>query len=244
MPSFSFEHCGGVVDIGGESARSTLVSPLFQEWLQSLDPKFKLRSVMVQSADVGRQGLFFLKFSADIRDDNGRRLPGIVFARQNAVAVLIVLKCGARSYALLVSQPRVATGKTDFLEIVAGVFESDENFTATAVREIKEETGLEVSPGNLIDLTKLYHGDIPGMFSSPGASNERVRLFACEIEVTEEELVTLSGRRAGLAEEGEHIVLRVMELDEMLSSVIDMKSIAAYALYQRYVYDRCKTLFE
>ncbi len=62
----------------------------------------------------------------------------------------------------------------------------------------------------LVDLTSLAYGDgYRGMYPTVGGSDEFIRLFLHERDVTREFLTSLQGRLTGVAEEGEIITLQV-----------------------------------
>ncbi len=67
---------------------------------------------------------------------------------------------------LLVRQYRYAAGVT-LLEIPAGIVEEGEDYDATVIRELQEETGYR--PGKLREIARI--------FTSPGFSNELLILY-------------------------------------------------------------------
>jgi ADP-sugar diphosphatase len=65
------------------------------------------------------------------------QLPGIVFARGGAVAILMLLECEGQKYAVLTEQARVPVGRT-ILELPAGMLDDDDgDFVGTAAREVQ-----------------------------------------------------------------------------------------------------------
>ena len=113
--------------IGGEEAWAAVHSELFRAWVESLDEKLTFTHVDVQSVDW-RKGegwirhAVFIKFKVDVIDQNGKKLPGVVMLRGKSIAVLVILNCDGKKYALLVCQNRPAIGK-EILEMVAGMFD-------------------------------------------------------------------------------------------------------------------------
>src|SRR5262249_50206886 len=120
-------------------------------------------------------------------------IPGIVFMRGGAVGMLPVLTCKGKKYTVLTVQPRVPSGRFDFVEIPAGMLDGSGKFGGVAAKELKEELGMDVSEDMLIDLTE-FAGYGSGVFVSPGGTDETLRLFAFEQEVTEEELASYEGK--------------------------------------------------
>jgi len=105
----------------------------------------------------------------------------------------------------------------------------------TAVKEMEEECGIAIRPGELVDLTKLAFstdsascGDgIPssmvvsnagqrlgGVPPSQGGCDEVMRLLYLEKLVTKRDLEQMRNRMTGLRHEGEVITLRVVPYKE------------------------------
>lgn len=230
--SFSFPV---TADAGIDIAAAT-EAHAFVSWLATMDTqKFTIRGVHIQSLDVwpnGRVG--FIKFKADVVDKAEKFVPGIVFMRGGSVGVLTVLSCGGKRHALMVVQPRVPTGRFDFVEIPAGMLDESGCFaTVGAAKELEQEAGIKIRTEDLTDLS-AFAGHTHGHFPSPGGSDETIRLFLYEKEVTQDELSALEGKCTGVHEEGEQITLKIMDVDD-LWRVADGKTCVAYLLYQKYL---------
>jgi ADP-sugar diphosphatase len=210
-----------------------IASKPFQDWLASVTDRFVVKGVKFQSVDMFGPRVGFIKFVADVTDTSGKFIPGIVFMRGGAVGMLPVLTCEGKKYTILTVQPRIATGRFDFAEIPAGMLDGSGNFGGVAAKELKEELDITIAQEDLIDLT-AFAGMAGGFFVSPGGTEETLRLFAYEQEVTQEELASYEGKCTGLIEEGEQITLKIAELDT-LWKVDDGKTVVAWTLYQQYV---------
>ncbi|KFK31944.1 hypothetical protein AALP_AA6G180200, partial [Arabis alpina] len=149
--------------VSSSDFRDAIDSCLFKNWLKNLesekggilsDGSMTLKQVLIQGVDMFGKRIGFLKFKADILDkETGQKVPGIVFARGPAVAVLILLESDGETYAVLTEQVRVPTGKI-VLELPAGMLDDDEgDFVGTAVREVEEEIGINLKKENMVDLT-------------------------------------------------------------------------------------------
>ena len=77
---------------------------------------------------------------------DGVKVPGIVFMRGGAVAILVVLfdETGTRRV-LICKQPRVPCGQSAFPEIPAGMLDGEGKFSGVAAKELQEETGLVIT---------------------------------------------------------------------------------------------------
>lgn len=217
---------------------TALNSPQFDGgWRASLDPRFKIRSILFQSVDVvgpsGKEKFLFGKLKADVTNPEGKFLPGIVFMRGGAVVILEILVCGGKEYAVMVTQPRFAVGSYEFPENPAGMLDGSGDVVGKAIQELEEEAGIKVKRENLIDLTELAYGDKwKGVYTTAGACDEFLRILLDRREVNESELQSLQGRLGGLAEEGEEIRLQVVPLEEVPFYSPAAGSLAAYCLYK------------
>lgn len=212
---------------------------------------YALREITVQSVDWFGSGdnkrLGFVKFQAQITNDNGEHLPGAVFMRGGAVAMLLILQPDDvpeqdenEKYVLLTVQPRIAAGSLAFAEIPAGMLDDAGSFAGGAAKEIEEETGLVVKDEELIDLTALTlegeenaEGLQRGTFTTPGACDEFVPVFLYQKRIPRAELDNFRGKLTGLRNEGEKITLKVVKLDDLWKEgARDAKTLSAWALYQ------------
>jgi 8-oxo-dGTP pyrophosphatase MutT (NUDIX family) len=211
---------------------------------------YKLREITLQSVDWFGSGekkrLGFVKFQAQITNDNGEHLPGAVFMRGGAVAMLLVLQPDdvpeddeAEKYVLLTVQPRIAAGSLSFAEIPAGMLDDAGSFSGGAAKEIEEETGLVVKDEDLIDLTALAFQDEDnaeelqkGVYTTPGACDEFVPIFLYQKRIARRELDGYRGKLTGLRGEGEKITLKVVRLGDLWKEgARDAKTLSAWALY-------------
>eukprot|EP01126_Amoeba_proteus_P016029 TRINITY_DN1732_c0_g1_i2.p1 TRINITY_DN1732_c0_g1~~TRINITY_DN1732_c0_g1_i2.p1 ORF type:complete len:138 (+),score=20.55 TRINITY_DN1732_c0_g1_i2:484-897(+) len=118
--------------------------------------------------------------------------------RGGSVAVLVILVCSGKEYVLLVCQNSIATGHCNFPSLPAGMVDSEGFFAGVAAKEIREETGLVINSGDLVDLIQLSYGEkYEGMYVSVGGTDEFVRLYYYTRNVTQEELNGLEGKLTG-----------------------------------------------
>lgn len=122
----------------------------------------------------------------------------------------ILLYDPARRTVLLTRQFRYPVYVNDhpdgmLIETAAGLLDEDDPATAIR-REAAEETGVDVG-----DLEHVWD-----VYMSPGSVTERLHFFAAAYDGG-----AMGGRRAGLAEEGEHIELVELGIDDALQMVRD-----------------------
>ncbi|ONK79966.1 uncharacterized protein A4U43_C01F12340 [Asparagus officinalis] len=201
--------------VSGSDLRNAIGSTLFNQWLQNLQSetgllaqgKMCLRQVQIQGVDMFGRRVGFLKFKADMLEkETGTKLPGIVFARGPAVAVLIFLESGGETYVVLTEQARVPVGKS-ILELPAGMLDDERgDIVGTAVREVEEEIGITLNADAMVNLTALLDPATgQKVFPSPGGCDEELSLFLYRSPVKEEVIRALHGKEMGLRDHGELI---------------------------------------
>jgi len=172
---------------------------------------------------IAPEKLGFLYLNVVSTDTEGTPLPGIVFLRGSAVAVLIIVKVNGEKYVLLTKQIRVPIGK-EFLEIPAGMLDGSGNFAGKMADEIREETSLVVNINELIQLGEP-------ICPSPGGCDESIQLYAYETEITLEKMQELINKIHGNINENEKINLVFMPLhqfdNELKNNFNDVKAISA-----------------
>ena len=150
-------------------------------------------------------------------------------------------------YVILTLQPRIAAGSLSFLELPAGMLDDAGTFAGGAAKEIKEETGLEISENELVDLTDLavkaqseeeresgaeQHLQ-NATYPSPGGSDEFIPILMARKKMKRSEIEALKGKLTGLREHGEKITLRVVKLKDVWKvGVRDGKTVAAMGLLE------------
>ncbi|CAA7018582.1 unnamed protein product [Microthlaspi erraticum] len=228
--------------VSSSDFRNAIDSSLFTNWLRNLesetgilsDGTMTLKQVLIQGVDMFGKRLGFLKFKAEILDkETGQMVPGIVFARGPAVAVLILLESDGETYAVLTEQVRVPTGKI-VLELPAGMLDDDHgDFVGTAVREVEEEIGIKLKKEDMVDLTAFLDPSTGHrVFPSPGGCDEEMSVFLYRRKVEVETIRELQGKETGLREHGEFIKVRVIPYRELWRRTADAKVLMSIGLYE------------
>jgi len=206
----------------------------FLEWIAEFEKpgnKLNLTKVHFQSVDMFGKHIGFVKFKSEVLKE-GKYVPGIVFMRGPSVAILTILICEGKEYALTTVQARVPISQL-FLEIPAGMLD-DGTFMGKAANEMQEETGIVVKIEDLIDLTLLAYGSkYPGIYPSPGGCDEYIRLFLYRQEVSAEKLKELEGKCTGAIGTHEFISLRVLPLETLWQETSDVKALSSLFLYEK-----------
>ncbi|PMD31211.1 NUDIX family hydrolase-like protein [Hyaloscypha variabilis F] len=247
--------------IDGLSEEELLQFPAFKNWLQTLKSNlalqsnpsheyhkspYALRDIKIQAIDRFGKRIGFLKLVATITNAEGDFLPGSMFLRGASVGMMILLQpddlpadSQDEKHVLLTVQSRIPAGGLKFVELPAGMVDRG-SFAGTAAKEIKEEIGLEIPEGELLNLSELA---IPegeeeetcprAMFPSAGGCDEYIPIFLHEKRIPREQLGEWSGRLTGLRDEGEKITLKLVKLDDLWrEGARDAKALAAWSLYE------------
>ncbi|KAL1212036.1 Nudix hydrolase 14 [Cardamine amara subsp. amara] len=228
--------------VSSSDFRDAIDSSFFRNWLRNLesetgilaDGSMTLKQVLIQGVDMFGKRIGFLKFKADIFDnETGQKVPGIVFARGPAVAVLILLESDGETYAVLTEQVRVPTGKI-VLELPAGMLDDDKgDFVGTAVREVEEEIGIKLKKEDMVDLTAFLDPSTGHrIFPSPGGCDEEMSVFLYRKQVEQGIIRQLLGKETGLREHGEFIKVQVVPYRELWRRTADAKVLMSIGLYE------------
>ncbi|XP_058228250.1 nudix hydrolase 14, chloroplastic isoform X2 [Rhododendron vialii] len=242
LPSRAAEpvHIVAAHGVSSSDFRNAIESSLFKQWLKNTETgilangSMSLSQVLIQGVDMFGKHVGFLKFKADVIDkETGKKVPGIVFARGPAVAVLILLESEGETFVVLTEQVRVPVGRL-VLELPAGMLDDDKgDFVGTAVREVEEEIGIRLNPKDMVDLTAFLDPSTGcRVFPSPGGCDEEIRVFLYRGHVDKEVIVQLQGKETGLRERGELIVVHVVDYENLWRVTPDAKTLVAIALFE------------
>lgn len=177
----------------------------------------------------------------------GKRIPGFVFIRGAAVAILTIL-CDEEwnEFVLTTVQPRVPGSSKDLEEIPAGMMDSSNNFAGTAAKEMAEETGIQISQEELEDLGIIN--------PSPGGCDEKIQLYWHRRHMSSAEIAALNTKlienpdevlnanpwfacqTLSKAKPCEVITLRIRPIKEFAAALIDgtINDVKAMTAYMRY----------
>ena len=219
---------------------------------------YELQGIEVLSYDIWKSNLGF--FTMHVALQKGDKVEkNTIFMRGPYVAMLVMLtpydesgegqeelkeKWKEDRYVLLVEQPRFAASSLMFRELPAGMIDDGEEPVVAAAREIEEETGLTVPPGELLNLTEMAMGGAPdssiaereklpeAIYPSAGGCDENMTCFAYERKITRKGLEELDGRHKGIEEENERTIVRVVPMRDLVKEGIrDSKVLNAKALW-------------
>jgi len=245
----------------------SVLTKTYQGWVSKLDSSlklqgdpshpfhkdpYKLRSIEVQAYDKfwkseTHYNVGFFKLNAEVSNSEGKPLPGIVFLRGPAVAMLVMLipddapKGSDERYVVMTVQPRIPAGSLEFVEIPAGmVDDKTKTFAGTAANEIKEELHLTIKEDSLVNMSELVEMPDRGkeslplaMYPSVGGCDEYISIFMHEEVVSRDTLEKWNGKYTGLRDEGEKITLKIIKMQDLWKvGCRDAKALSALALWE------------
>lgn len=150
--------------------------------------------------------ILFSLLMLDAETPEGDKIPPICFLKGEVVCVLICLinKDTKEKNLLLVKQRRIAEGAFTY-EHPGGMVDGTKTPLEIAVQEVKEETGLNISFNQLIDVTPQKR-----VFPSTGASDEAMYLYYCELEMMADKIADLNEKEMGTDYEFERITTHIV----------------------------------
>lgn len=164
----------------------------------------------------------------DASAPEGKKIPPICFLKGEVSCVMVVLideESGER-YNLLVRQRRICHGGFVY-EQVAGLVDEGETPHEVAVREVEEETGIQVQPGQVIQLNKEPY------YPSTGTSDEAMYFFYCELTMPKSRITSFQDNETGVASEHEQIFTHVATLPEAFDLIKNPNGLLNMVLYQK-----------
>lgn len=215
--------------------------------------RFRLRSILIESVNWWGPRIGFIKMDTTITNgESDRALPGTIFMRGGSVAVLIIIipdddiasddeddEEKDQRLVVMTQQPRVPAGSLSFYEIPAGMIDDAGTFGGAAIKEVKEETGLDLPVTEMVDLTGRALKSAKSsemhlqraMYPSPGGSDEYIALFAWEKRMSRMDINDLQDKLTGV--DNEQITVKLVKYNEVWrEGARDAKTLGAWALYE------------
>lgn len=205
--------------------------PKLANWKESLESAdCTINSVTPLSVQTKKNGeLLFAYLNADVTAPEGYPLLPIIFIRGDAVLVVPEIKnrdTGEIRF-LMVEQRRICSGAIH-VEFPAGMLDRDvDSPAAVAIKELFEETGLPLDTSALKPLSPQP------LFSSPGASDERIWFFGTCVELSNDEFVSLNGRLQGETDENEHITTVLLTKEDFHKRNVSAQALLGLMLFEQ-----------
>lgn len=162
----------------------------------------------------------------------GNKIPPICFLKGEVLCVLVCLidEATQEKYLLLVKQRRVCDGSMTY-EHPAGMLDSESDAYKVAAKEVWEETGIEVSKNQLVQLLNFP------AYPSSGTCDEAMYYFYCELTLPLEKIKAYNNNFMGEASEHERIVTCVLPFLEAHRCINNVNGLLLNFLYLKAVGD-------
>jgi 8-oxo-dGTP pyrophosphatase MutT (NUDIX family) len=214
--------------ISNEPERLTQ-APKYRAWKQAVEKSgCTLRKVeLLAEMNKPDGSLLFAILRTRVEDPQGRPLPAYALIRGHAAVIVTVVineETRDRKF-LMVRQRRIGNG-SESLEFPAGMLDEDvADPKGVAIRELKEETGLDATRDQLFSLCEKP------LFSSSGLDDEAIYFFGCELELPPDRFHALEGGETGKADEHEYIRLGLWDYEAALPEVDSIQVRLGFCLY-------------
>jgi len=204
-------------------------APKFTRWRRLLEESgLDVHGVEEIYTRHGHKGqVLFSTLLLDATTPEGDKMLPICFLKGVVVSVLVCLidEATGEKYNLLVRQRRICNGDYIF-EQVAGMLDNDDDIHEVAVREVAEETGIEIAAEQVILLNE------EPLFPSTGTSDECMYFFYCELTLPREKIFSYHALETGLAEENERIYTHVATFPEAMKLIKNVNGLMNIHMYQ------------
>jgi len=204
-----------------------------REWADSVKRAgCTIRSVTLLNEIRKKDGsLLFALADTDVCSPEGQPLPHIIFIRGHACVIIPRIEnalTGDKRY-IMVRQRRIGSGELS-LEFPAGMLdEHSENPAGIAIKELEEETGLDLPH----DLIFPLHDKM--LYSSVGGSDEGIYYYGCNIKVDNNTFNAFNLRTAGNAHENEHITVELVTREAAESQATSSQVPLGLYLFDKYI---------
>jgi ADP-ribose pyrophosphatase len=179
----------------------------------SLDKKFSKKDVIIAEEKTVYSGFFkikkFLLTHRLFRGGSTGQISRELFCRGTSVGVL--LYDPKTDLVGLARQFRIGCLENEqgpwVWEVIAGIIDKNETPEQSALREVKEESGINITHANLVPICNYY--------SSPGGTDERLQLYCAIAGLTEMENIF------GLDDEAEDILFKTFACREVIGAMLE-----------------------
>jgi 8-oxo-dGTP pyrophosphatase MutT (NUDIX family) len=175
--------------------------------------------------------MLFSLIDADVTSPEGTRLPNIIFIRGHACVIVPQIEnssTGEKKF-LMVHQRRIGSGQMS-LEFPAGMLdEHSGDPTGIAIKELHEETGLQLNSDSIF----LLHDKL--LYSSVGGSDEGIYYYGCTVKIDNPTFLSFKNRLTGNRSENECITVELISREDAESQATTMQVPLGFYLFEKHL---------
>lgn len=184
-----------------EQMQILMVSEKFKKFIRTFNhEQLSLTKITVGWALPFGSNLGFAILTTDVKTRKGGKiLPGAVFLRGDSVAIMVIVSCEGKRYALLTKQFRIPVGGHAIVEAVAGMMDEGKDPVGVAIKEVKEEANVEIKKEDLVKLTAIA--------PSAGGCDEQITCYYTRtLEISATKLKEIQEKIFGTGDEAIRII--------------------------------------
>ncbi|MBI4764786.1 MAG: NUDIX domain-containing protein [Deltaproteobacteria bacterium] len=193
---------------GRDMIRLVLESAKYRRWCQRVKSHGnQIVQLDVLSVISRRPGTWYVAFlDCRLLTPEGKQITRCLTLRGESVVVVPVLRCidNSQFYTVMAEQRCISDGGLH-ASFPAGNVDEGESFRVMACQELMEETGLEIYPDELVELSD-------GITLNSSLSDDLIYFYGFRRDVTRVWLDSVDNRSGGIHIEGEYIRVRVFPL--------------------------------
>jgi ADP-sugar diphosphatase len=186
-------------------------STLIPNWLKKLDKEIKISELRIINFDLfPGPRIGFIEMDADYTW-RGKNMNERFFLCGRSVYIVVLFVVENNDiYTVLVQQPRIGCGQMS-LEFPAGMVDDSTDYRGTAIRELKEECGIEAIDDELVEISDFK-------YSFPAMCDDNAKVYVVQKRETLENLKKMENQCFG-ADEDEVITLKLYKLEDVEKAV-------------------------
>lgn len=222
--------------VRGHFAKLFCETKAFQMWMDRLNPEIQMDYIELRDSFVvgGKIMLFATVFGVNAVL-NDTPINAYAFLRSDAVCIFpVITDENGEKFTVVTEQMRFPFGDV-FFESPAGMMDDAKSISGVAVKEMEEELGENITFDKLIFVGTIV--------MSSGGCSERIHYFVVEMKKQKKEIESMIGRKTGVIEEGENIILHILPCNskkDLLAAArklhvnLDAKLLCAESLWSDY----------
>lgn len=184
----------------------------YKNWTQKMTSegfKFVKENIYAVLSRNGR-GLFTAFLDYELKMPDGENCPRQILLKGDSAIVIPLFHCTEDNqyYTLFVEQRRIGMGGEHSLEFPGGMVDEGQTPQETALKELREELGIQVQ---MDELSLLFPSPL---YVCTSMLDERIYFYYFEKEMALKEIMLFDGKHSGVDVENEFLTIRCKKISE------------------------------